>query len=48
MQPRTGEFMEKVNHARLWKQAMLTCEVVGLKGDKSMDCGTQSKKKIML
>ena len=37
--------MERVNHFRLRKQAMLPCEVVGLKGDTSMDCGTKNKTK---
>ena len=40
--------MEKVNHFKGWKQATLLCEVVGLKRDNSMDCGTQKKKKSML
>ena len=47
-QPKTEEFMGKASHARSWKQATFLCEVVGLKGDKSMDCGTQNKKKSML
>ena len=35
------------SHVRLWKQDMLSHEVVGLKGDKQIDCGTQKKKKSM-
>ena len=37
-----------MNHVRLQKQATLPCEVLGLRGDKLMGCGTQNQKKSMV
>ena len=47
-QPRSKVIVDKINQVRLWKRSILPCDLVGLEGTKTNNCGERDDEQSIL